>query len=420
MEKQEIFRKVALDRSSSPEQLDRLLPVTERRGWLALAALALLVLTGVGWGVLGSIPENVSGTGILVTSGGVLEVIPVAGGKITEVGAHVGDLVIQGQVLARMAQPELSVRLQQAKATLVDLEKSHELLVSTNLRDIPAQASQLAQQRAAVEQIIAGASSVRRASEAKIRSQRPLVAAGLLLKQQLLETQERRGSAIERFKEGQNQLAQIAVRELEVGNRRAFDEATSDQKVREARRGVADLAQELKERTEIVSPYTGRILEVLAEPGMAMTLGQPLLTLDLSGRGINVLEAVIFVPPSHGKQIRVGMPVQVGPTAIKREEHGMMLGRVTSVSDFPATIKGMLRVLKNDRLVSSLAGGDAPYEVHAELIPDPSTTSRYRWTSSKGPPQRIESGSLASARIAVARRRPIELVIPFAREHTGL
>ena len=33
-----IFRKVSLDRLSSPEKLDQLLPVTDRKGWLALLA----------------------------------------------------------------------------------------------------------------------------------------------------------------------------------------------------------------------------------------------------------------------------------------------------------------------------------------------------------------------------------------------
>jgi HlyD family secretion protein len=93
---------------------------------------------------------------------------------------------------------------------------------------------------------------------------------------------------------------------------------------------------------------------------------------------------------------------------------------VTYVSDFPATTKGMRRILKNDALVASLSQGDAPYEVHAELISDLSTPSGFRWTSANGPPVRIQSGTLAAARIEVAARRPFELVIPLARRYAGL
>jgi HlyD family secretion protein len=51
---------------------------------------------------------------------------------------------------------------------------------------------------------------------------------------------------------------------------------------------------------------------------------------------------------------------------------------------------------------------------------DPATVSRYRWTSSQGPPIRIESGTLAGSSITVTTRRPIELVIPLIREYLGL
>ena len=158
----------------------------------------------------------------------------------------------------------------------------------------------------------------------------------------------------------------------------------------------------------------------MTETGAVVAAGQPVLSLDLTGRTVKDLEAVMYVPSIQGKQIRVGMPMLVAPATVKQEEFGMMLGRVTYVSDFPATMKGMQRMLKNERLVAGLAGSDAPYEVHADLVLDPATVSRYRWTSSQGPPTKIESGTLAAASITVTTRRPIELVIPLIREYLGL
>jgi HlyD family secretion protein len=96
-----------------------------------------------------------------------------------------------------------------------------------------------------------------------------------------------------------------------------------------------------------------------------------------------------------------------------------MMATVTSVSDFPATVKGMQRVLKNEKLVDALSQDDTPYEVHADLIVDPTTPSHYRWSSSQGPPQEIRSGTLASAQIAVDHRRPIQLLFPILRRLDG-
>ena len=112
-----VFRKVSLDRLASPEQLDQLLQVTDARGWIALAAIGAVLITAIGWGVMGKLPENVGGMGILVKSGGVFEVVPATSGRVIDLAVAVGDSVTDGQVVARIAQPELSDRLQAAKAT---------------------------------------------------------------------------------------------------------------------------------------------------------------------------------------------------------------------------------------------------------------------------------------------------------------
>jgi HlyD family secretion protein len=419
-EKNSVFRKVSLDRLASPEQLDQLLPVTDGRGWVALTAVAAVLVCALGWGLVGSIPQNVSGTGILVKSGGVLEVIPVASGQITDVAVAVGEMVSEGQVVARMAQPELTDRLQQAKAALGNLRQQHQQLVAFGGKDLALETDHLAQQRAAIEQSIASAETLQHWTAEKILIETRLVNEGLMLKQNLLDTRQKRHATLERIGDGKSQLAQIRVKELELRNRQAEDVATSRIKIEEAERNVEDLTRELKNKTQIASPYTGRILEILTEQGMVAGVGEPIMRLDLAGRTVKGLEAVLYVPSSYGKQIHVGMPVLIAPSTVKQEEYGMMLAKVTAVSDFPATVKGMQRVLKNEKLVAALCGQDAPYEIHADLIVDPTTVSQYRWSSSHGPPQRIQSGTLAMANIAVSYRRPVQLVVPLVREYSGL
>ena len=60
----QIFRKVALDRLSSPEQLDKLLNVTSARAWLGLVAVALLLGAATVWGYLGSVTTKTGGQGV--------------------------------------------------------------------------------------------------------------------------------------------------------------------------------------------------------------------------------------------------------------------------------------------------------------------------------------------------------------------
>ncbi len=415
-----VFRKVSLERLSSPEQLDQLMKVTDTKGWLILLALGVVLVTAVVWGFTGSIPQSVSGTGILVKSGGVFEVISLSSGRITDIAVSVGDEVTEGQVVARMAQPELSDQLRELKAVLATLRHQHAEIVAFGGKDVALQTRLLSQQRATIEQSIAAAEQSVRWYQEKIGIQEKLVQEGLLTRQTLLNTRQQLDDARQRISDGKSQLSQIAVKELELRNRRLEEERGSQIKIDQQERAIIELTSDVQSNTEIVAQQTGRILEILTEQGNVVSKGEAILTLDMLGRTVKDLEAIIFVPSIYGKQIKVGMPALIAPSTVKQEEYGLMLARVTYVSDFPATTRGMRRVLKNDKLVAGLAGADAPYEVHADLLIDSNTVSKYKWSSSQGPPLRIQSGTLATAQITVASRRPAEMVLPLIREYSGL
>jgi hypothetical protein len=73
-----IFRQTALDRLSSPEQLDQLVRVVKPQGWAVLCILSGLLAAGLLWGWLGSIPLEAAGEGTLDWPDPVLD--PEAGG----------------------------------------------------------------------------------------------------------------------------------------------------------------------------------------------------------------------------------------------------------------------------------------------------------------------------------------------------
>jgi hypothetical protein len=100
--KRQIFRQVALERLSSPEQLDQLIQVTTPRGWLALLALIGLIVTVVAWSFSDTIPTQLIGRGILIRGGQVPQVLASVAGQVDQVLVQVGDEVRQGQVVARV------------------------------------------------------------------------------------------------------------------------------------------------------------------------------------------------------------------------------------------------------------------------------------------------------------------------------
>ena len=63
----QLYRKSALEKISSPEQLDKALTVTGPMSWVALAAVTIMILVTIIWSVLGRIPVTVSTAGIVAS-----------------------------------------------------------------------------------------------------------------------------------------------------------------------------------------------------------------------------------------------------------------------------------------------------------------------------------------------------------------
>ncbi len=262
-----MFRKEALEKLSSPEQLDQLLKVTSPKGWLALLGLGLLIGAVVIWSILGSIPSTIRGEGILIRGEGVQLIDAPQGGRVSKLLVSAGDSIQANQVVANMT--------------------------------------------------------------------------------------------------------------------------TSDGDV------------------EIQSPRAGRILELRVSEGAFVQPGTVLVSFELAQED---LQAVLYLPAVDGKKVQPGMEVQVAPSTVSQQEYGVLRGRVKSVSDFPATVPGMFRVLGSDDLVQALSSSGAPIEIRVELF-KADTPSGYQWSSPAGPPTTIQGGTFCSATIVLGQRRPISLVL---------
>lgn len=415
-----VFRKVSIDRLSSPEQLDQLMQVTKPQSWIALATVCLLLAGSVAWGFMGRVPMNVRAMGVLIKSGGVFDIVPRASGQVADIAVRPGDLVQSGQVLARIDQPGLIDEIKKARQHLLDLQRRHEHIKQYGSIDSELQSDLARQQRSDLVHSVAATREQIAWLDEKIANQSRLLDEGLITRQALLSSRQQLQSATERVEQLQYELKQLDIRVLARENGRRQELFASELRIAEVRYDIDRLEDQLRLASEVTSPYTGRILEVMAEPGSIVSQGHAILRLDLVGEHIHELEAVLYVPAVDGKKVREGMAVQISPTTVPREEHGFMEATVSRISDFPATTEAMVRVLKNQQLVSVLSGGGAPYETYASLKLDPHTLSGFKWSSSAGPETRIQSGTICSATITVDAKRPAEMVLPVIRRFLGV
>jgi HlyD family secretion protein len=412
-----IFRKVALERLSSPEQLDQLMQVTSPRGWLALGAFGALLLTALGWSVLGSIPTDATGEGILLRQGGVSNLVAAEAGQMEELLVSVGDVIEKGQVVARVRQEELLRQIQDTRDKLAGVRSEYQDLLryageQERLRD-----RDLAQQRSNLEQTIRAVEREVQLARERVAADRDLLKDGLVTKQTFLASEQRLNEAQDRLATARLNLNGLELKRLEA-------EQQVDQQLEARQKEIRDLELELRERqarlaetARVVAPRAGRVLEVLVDRGDVVSPGTAILNLEVVSQD---LMAVLFVPASGGKRVRPGMRVRISPSTVKREEFGSLLGRVVWAAEFPSTSRGMVRVLGNEALAEKLMQEGPPIQVNVALERDPSTPTGYRWSSSTGPSIEISSGTLASGSVVVRQERPIHLIIPKVREKLGL
>ncbi len=376
-----IFRKAALERLASPERLDELMRVTSPAGWIALGALGFAILSIVIWGIVGSISMKVHGRGILMRGGAVYAINALGSGQLLSIEVVPGQIVHTGDVVARLDQPALRVRIENTREELAALSGHG------------------AQQRTAQRRLLARYR--RRAEELrkKIETQRKLVERGLLTNTQLMQTQ-----------------AALTATEESIASLRATTAGTSV-RIEEVRARLRELETQLQISSVITSPYTGRVLEVVASPGDLVRAGDRIVTLEDASQP---LKAVLFIPAADGKKVRVGMLAHIAPSTVRPEEYGYVLGEVRDVSEFPLTPDALVHILHNEALAQELTGKMTPIRVDVELEQDPEAPSGFRWTSGTGPPTRIYSGTVCRGSVLIGSKRPISYVIPLMKRAVGI
>lgn len=412
----QLFRKKALAKLASPEQLDTLMQVTQPRGWLALAGLGAVLIVAIIWSIVGRINVKVDGTGILIRGESVQAVSSGTAGRLLALKVRVGDRIEPGQVVAELEQSQLRLRAENTREQL-------RRLVEQATKRRATEETNLARSEEAIdkeyESVTASLGDYQRQIDAlrdQVAVQEEMVERGLMTAATLLSTQNQLARARQDLSRARVRLAQIESERMSL--RRSYQETIDarQNRIEQLSAELEELESQLAATASVTAPYGGRVLEITSNPGDLVGAGVPLLTLESVDAAI---EAVFYVSAFKGKKIQEGMRVRISPSTVKSEEYGFMIGEVEKVSDFPVTPQGLRRVLRNDKLVDTLTGEGAPLEVVARLLPDPDTPSGFEWSSGDGPPDEIFSGTLLTADVIVESKRPIEYVLPVFKGATA-
>jgi HlyD family secretion protein len=476
-----LFRQEALERLSSPERLDQMMQVVNRRAWLPLTTIGSLVVVAVIWSIFGRIPLTVNGQGVLIRPRNVVPFQVASEGQIVTLNLKSGDRIKPGDVLGIINQPQLRQQLQQERSKLNELlnqnKETDELqkqgialkrqnlvqqraVLQENLRTVSAfgpivrekSLKSLAQRRASLQQSLDQSRSLIPTLKKRLDVRRSLKQEGAITDDLLLQSQQEYTDNLTKVSDLEAQLkeldrqqteaesqfvinrnsikdinAQIQNLDVQAGQLTQQDREQSiekNNKIQTIKRQISQLELELATKSRIISKYNGRVLEVAIAPGQTVSAGTRIASIETEDRN-SQLVSVIYLADKDGKQIKPGMFVQVTPSMVKRERFGGIAAKVTQVSPFPVTNQDITAIIGNENLANSItqslsSNGGAPMQIFAQLEQDPKTVSGYKWSSSNGPPLQISSGTTAQVRVQVGEQAPISYVIPIFKSLTGI
>ncbi|MGA3324830.1 MAG: NHLP bacteriocin system secretion protein [Terriglobia bacterium] len=412
-----IFRKTSLERLSSPEQLDTIMRVTGAKKWLALVGMFLILGVAVIWGYEGTIETKVSGSGVIVRAGTVLNVVASGSGLVTSINVNLGDRVKADQLIAKVSDPEMLEKIRLARSALEEAKAERERNLLLRQQGAQLQLDALARDQANAQREIQELGEQVKIATEQISVDNQLLTKGLITRQQTLQDQQK----LVQIK-GQIESLQAKIKQIEADqytartNPERFDEEMKA-RIAELERNLAGLENQMEIQSSVESPYDGQVIEMKAVPGSLVAAGSPILSIQPQG---NTLEVLVYLPSLQAKAVQPGMAAEISPSTVKREEFGFIRGKVVYAGEFPASFDALMRNFQNETLVRSIMTGGPVTELRVTLERDPMTSSGYKWSSSRGPEITISSGTLCTVEVITRHQPPVSLLFPFFKAKLGL
>jgi HlyD family secretion protein len=375
-----------MEKMASPERLDVMMRVTSPAGWLAIATIGVVLLGVLLWSVLGAIPTRVAGQGIL-TAGTYFLITASAEGVLTDLKIEGKEFLEANEIVAVITQLSAQEQLRNAEESYRRLQQDYDISAIEWSRSI---------------QTLDG----------------------------LIRSDKSRIRELEARLDNPNYPRRRTQEQIDNFNRQIAGNAAQKQRVQESQRSMLRRVEDAKNKYETLqvqiggssilrSTVAGRVLEVPVRQGDRIRPGTVVARV-LHERKDGAYEAKFFIGSAEGAQIAKGMPVEVAPSTVKREEFGYIKGSVVRRSEATLAKAQLERELVDEVRVQKILKLGPVYMVTAELTAA-DTPTRLEWSSGSGPPE----GSLGdnmdiSVNVITRTRRPYSLVIPAVKKVTGL
>ena len=402
---------------ASPEELSRRITIVDAKGKLAVAAGLVLAVVLLGWSIFGSVPEMLLGSGILVPPDGLMDVVALGQGQVTEVDVAPGDTVASGDILARVSMPQLETERQSVLASLQSAKLWTEERVSYYRQTMDVQGRNNAER---IQHLRFRMDYLQEYFNFLKKHVKGLDAMnqGYITPKEIETTRKNMQSVLSEINDCKLKIAEVQAAELDLKSKSDQDMLQSRKQETELELALESVERRLQVFSKVRSPYEGVVVDLDVERGDYVSPGVTLCTLRPLD---SPLEASLLFPAEMGKKIKPGMVAYVYPSTASKEEYGCIYGLVSWVGEYPASAESLMTSIGSKQLISSLMEQGVMIMARVSLLRDPDTPSGFKWSSSSGPKDAsIEAGTVCTGNVVLKRSRPIDLVFPKFSRMLGL
>lgn len=390
--------------------------------YIATACFFVVAVTAL---VVGSfmvrVPVIVDGQGMLMADTEVVSyaIMPESDGRLDEFLVKSGSAVKKGQVIARVSIPRLENEIQAGKLALRDLRHKEGLLNTFHKESMEAAQGTIRQQRVeAQSRDVSLRERLARLDKAR-EGDAELIKKGFLSTRGSDAVNTERGQVDDQIFVSRRQMLEAETNFSELAQRQRREKLELSLQIGTQERQLHALTERLKVEGVITSPYDGVISDLLVDLYQPITRERRVATVTPSSSvttGQNLItSAVVFVPAMQGKRLTVGMPAKILPLIFEEQQYGRIEGVVSHISTVAADEDALLRVFKNQKLVRKMFESEAPYKVLITVSADPRGRSGLAWTSSRGPDQLLEPGTIVSGWVVYQQPRLLFLLLPAVK-----
>ncbi|MCR5339571.1 MAG: HlyD family efflux transporter periplasmic adaptor subunit [Lachnospiraceae bacterium] len=122
-------------------------------------------------------------------------------------------------------------------------------------------------------------------------------------------------------------------------------------------------------------------------------------------------EVYIYVPKDEAGAFSVGMPAQITPSYVSREEYGYIEGMISEISNTLVTENSIVRHMGNMDYVKELLPETSCVQITIQLGVASDGSGEYNWSNEKGRDLEIKSGDQCRVRILKKEYHPYELLL---------